>query len=86
MDIWHTKETMKKISDQDKKERLTSRQADCLIAFVWLVIIVPLVMMLKLNSGRLIFLSITFLSLPVSNFIARELEKYLKQKYSEESA
>jgi len=68
-DLWVTREAKK----QDPK--LADQQAACLVAFVWLIIIVPLAVTKTEKVIPPLFFSTLFLLLPVSNGIARWLEK-----------
>ena len=67
-DLWVTREAKK----ADLK--LADQQAACLVAFVWLILIVPLATVQAEEVDGYLFCSILFLSLPVSNGIARWLE------------
>lgn len=68
-DLWITREAKK------KDPKLADQQAACLVAFIWIILIVPLAIAKTDKVVPSLFLSTLFLLLPVSNAIARWLEK-----------
>jgi hypothetical protein len=67
-DLWVTRE-------ERKDKQCADQWAACLVAFVWLIIIVPLATVKADPINADLFLSVLFLLLPVSNGIARLLER-----------